>query len=216
MDAPIYEGGGEEAFERWLNAFYDLVEGEEDLAGCSAARERGAPPHVTPWWGEVMGGPARYTDDTAARAHAGQAPWARVHRRPAAALRHAAEPSADLAGLPDEPEFRAALMGYAEWGTRLAVHNSQPGADAAAHAPVPRWGGAPRRRTALSTSRRRRSCSSSRAAATGDEIPDSVRSLEHGAAAPRGVLRDRHRRSASAAAASPRPRGCRAYGPTWC
>ena len=34
--------------------------------------------------------------------------------------------AADVAGLPDDPEFRAALMGYAEWGTRLAVHNSQP------------------------------------------------------------------------------------------
>ena len=48
--------------------------------------------------------------------------------------------AADVAGLPDDPEFRAAIMGYAEWGTRLAVHNSQPGAAAAEHAPVPRWG----------------------------------------------------------------------------
>src|SRR5438270_12998134 len=48
--------------------------------------------------------------------------------------------AADDAGLPGDPEIRAALMGYAEWGTRLAVHNSQPGADVAPHAPVPRWG----------------------------------------------------------------------------
>ena len=39
-----------------------------------------------------------------------------------------------------EAAFRAALMGYAEWGTRLAVHNSRPGAEVAEHAPVPRWG----------------------------------------------------------------------------
>ncbi len=31
-------------------------------------------------------------------------------------------------------------MGYAEWGSRLAVENSQPGAEPPAHAPVPRWG----------------------------------------------------------------------------
>jgi hemoglobin len=31
-------------------------------------------------------------------------------------------------------------MGYAEWGTRLAVHNSRPDAAVAEHAPVPRWG----------------------------------------------------------------------------
>ena len=48
--------------------------------------------------------------------------------------------AADDVGLPADPEFRAAIMGYAEWGTRLAAHNSQPGARAVAHAPVPRWG----------------------------------------------------------------------------
>jgi hemoglobin len=48
--------------------------------------------------------------------------------------------SADDVGLPSDPEFRAAIMGYPEWGTRLAVHNSQPGAQTVAHAPVPRWG----------------------------------------------------------------------------
>ena len=31
-------------------------------------------------------------------------------------------------------------MGYAEWGTRLAVDNSGEGAEPAPHAPVPRWG----------------------------------------------------------------------------
>ena len=31
-------------------------------------------------------------------------------------------------------------MGYAEWGTRLAVHNSQPNAAVVEQAPVPRWG----------------------------------------------------------------------------
>ena len=49
--------------------------------------------------------------------------------------------AADDAGLPADPEFRAAIIGYVEWGTRLAMHNSQPGADGVAeHAPVPRWG----------------------------------------------------------------------------
>ncbi|HEV2776166.1 MAG TPA: hypothetical protein VGV90_11295 [Solirubrobacteraceae bacterium] len=36
--------------------------------------------------------------------------------------------------------FRSALVAYLEWGTRLALHNSQPGAAVAPHAPVPRWG----------------------------------------------------------------------------
>jgi hemoglobin len=48
--------------------------------------------------------------------------------------------AADDAALPDDPEFRAAFVGYVEWGTRLALHNSQPGAAVVEHAPVPRWG----------------------------------------------------------------------------
>jgi hemoglobin len=47
----------------------------------------------------------------------------------------------DDAGLPADPEFRAAVIGYVEWGTRLAMHNSQPDAPGVVeHAPVPRWG----------------------------------------------------------------------------
>ncbi len=37
----------------------------------------------------------------------------------------------DDAGLPDEPEFRSAFVADVEWGTRLALHNSQPGAPVA-------------------------------------------------------------------------------------
>src|SRR5438067_3289041 len=56
----IFEwGGGREAFARWLNAFYDMVEGEELLApifgGVVSEEHR---EHVTDWWCEVMGGPA--------------------------------------------------------------------------------------------------------------------------------------------------------------
>jgi hemoglobin len=48
--------------------------------------------------------------------------------------------AADDAGLPADPEFRSALVAYLEWGTRLALGNSQPGAPVMEHAPVPRWG----------------------------------------------------------------------------
>ena len=48
--------------------------------------------------------------------------------------------AADDAALPDDPEFRSAFVAYAEWGTRIALHNSQPDAPVVAHAPVPRWG----------------------------------------------------------------------------
>jgi hemoglobin len=143
-EAPtIYEwAGGRDAFARWLNRFYDLVEGDELLApvfgGVVSAQHR---EHVTDWWCEVMGGPDVYT-----REHGGYEHMLAKHHDLAVnseqRLRFVTllSRAADEAGLPDDPEFRAAIMGYAEWGTRLAQHNSQPGADAAPHAPVPHWG----------------------------------------------------------------------------
>jgi hypothetical protein len=47
--------------------------------------------------------------------------------------------SATEAGLPTDPEFRAALVSYIEWGSRIAVENSTPGARPPQHMPVPRW-----------------------------------------------------------------------------
>ncbi len=143
MTPTIYEwGGGREAFEHWLNVFYDLVEQEPDLAALFGGRVSEAHrSHVTAWWCEVMGGPDEYTTS-----HGGYEHMLAMHRglgiTPELRLRFVTllSRAADDAGLPDDPEFRAALMGYAEWGTRLAVQNSQPGAEVAEHAPVPRWG----------------------------------------------------------------------------
>ena len=139
----IYEwAGGSEAFGRWLNAFYDLVEEDDQLAPLFGGRvTEDHRRHVTLWWSEVMGGPARYTEDHGGyehmlAKHRGLAITAEQRLRFVTLLSRAA----DLAELPADPEFRAALMGYAEWGTRLAVQNSQPGAEVTQHAPVPRWG----------------------------------------------------------------------------
>jgi hypothetical protein len=55
--------------------------------------------------------------------------------------------AADDADLPADPEFLAALVSYLERGTRLAMHNSQPGAEVVQQAPVPRWGRASPRLT---------------------------------------------------------------------
>ena len=80
-DPTIYEwGGGREAFARWLNTFYDLVEDDELLAPVfdgkvtEQHRER-----VTDWWCEVMGGPAVYTER---RCAAVRARWVVLHAWP--------------------------------------------------------------------------------------------------------------------------------------
>jgi hemoglobin len=140
----IFEwAGGRPAFERWLNRFYDLVEAEAPditalFGGRIGAEHR---EHVTDWWSEVMGGPAIYSDSRGGYEH-----MLGRHRNLSITPEQRLEfvtllsRAADDSALPSDPEFRAALMGYAEWGTRLAMHNSQPDAAVAQHAPVPRWG----------------------------------------------------------------------------
>ena len=138
----LYEwAGGRAAVSRLINAFYDHVEADEMLRPFFP--QGVGPEHranVTAWWSEVLGGPAHYTP-------MGGYPRMLVHhldlnitpeqRRRFVSLLSIA---ADDARLPDDPEFRAAIIGYAEWSTWLAMHNSQTGASVVREAPVPRWG----------------------------------------------------------------------------
>jgi hemoglobin len=139
----LYEwAGGHDAIERLINAFYDRVERDELLSqffpgGVGEAHRE----HVVAWWSEVLGGPDRYT-----RELGGYERMLAKHRdleiTPEQRFRFASLMSlaAEDAELPDDPEFRSALIAYLEWGTRLAMHNSQSRAEVAEHAPVPRWG----------------------------------------------------------------------------
>jgi hemoglobin len=135
--------GGADALRRFIDAFYDRVERDDLLTtffpGGVSEDHRA---HVTAWWNEVLGGPTAYTDELG-----GYESMLAHHRNlgitPEQRQRFASTMSlaADDAELPADPEFRAAIMGYVEWGTRLAMHNSGSGAEGVVeHAPVPRWG----------------------------------------------------------------------------
>jgi hemoglobin len=139
----LYEwAGGRDAFERLMNNFYDRVEQDELISPYfpgGVSREHRD--HVTLWWSEVFGGPAEYTEKLGGyprmvNKHRDLA-ISREQRRRFVTLMSLA---ADDAGLPDDPEFRSALLAYAEWGSRIAMQNSQPGADVPQEAPVPHWG----------------------------------------------------------------------------
>ena len=58
-------------------------------------------------------------------------------------MRHRVElllsPANEL-GMPDDPEFRSALVGYMKWGARQAVIYFQQGATVDAQAATPKWG----------------------------------------------------------------------------
>ena len=139
----LYEwAGGETALRRLMDAFYDRVEADDLLSPFfpgGVNEEHRA--HVTAWWCEVFGGEPSYTKELG-----GYENMLAHHRglgiTPEQRFRFASLLSlaADDAGLPDDPEFRSAFVAYVEWGTRIALHNSQPGAEVIPHAPVPRWG----------------------------------------------------------------------------
>ena len=51
------------------------------------------------------------------------------------------EKTADEVGLKSDAEFRSAFVGYIEWGTRLAVINSQLTENPLdSNEPMPKWG----------------------------------------------------------------------------
>lgn len=138
----LYEwAGGAAALEHLTHTFYGKVRHDPLIGPLFAHMDDSHPHFVAMWLGEVLGGPNRYTSERGGYAHMlgqhlGKAITHEQRRRWFDLMLDAA----DEVGLPDDPEFRAAFTGYLEWGTRLAMHNSQPGAKAAPRAPVPRWG----------------------------------------------------------------------------
>jgi hemoglobin len=139
----LYEwAGGSDALTRMINAFYDRVEQDELLSpffpGGVHEDHRS---HVATWWGEVFGGPPAYTEELGGyermlSKHLDLKITESQRFRFTELMRLAA----DDAGMPDDPEFRSALVAYLEWGTRIALGNSQSGAAVMKHAPVPKWG----------------------------------------------------------------------------
>lgn len=138
----LYEwAGGHGALRRLTDVFYDQVLEDPILAPVFAQMSENHREHVAIWLGEVFRGHSRYTDELggypAMLAHHLNLGLTEEQRSRWAAL---IASSADPAGLPDDPEFRSAFVAYIEWGTRIALSNSQPGATPPPEAPVPHWG----------------------------------------------------------------------------
>jgi hemoglobin len=138
----LYEwAGGHEALRRLTEVFYNQVLEDPILAPVFAHMSENHREHVAIWLGEVFRGHSRYTDELggypAMLSHHLNLELTEEQRSRWAAL---IASSADPAGLPKDPEFRSAFVAYVEWGTRIALANSQPGAVPPPKAPVPHWG----------------------------------------------------------------------------
>lgn len=137
--------GGLPAFEALTASFYAKVPDDPVLAPVFAGM---APSHaklVAGFIAEVFGAPGTYTGEGGSHAgmiaHHFNRHLTEEQRRAWISLML---DTADEVGLPDDPEFRAAFVGYLEWGTRLAKINSQDGVEGEnPGAPMPVWGWGP-------------------------------------------------------------------------
>jgi CDGSH-type Zn-finger protein/truncated hemoglobin YjbI len=133
--------GGLPALTRMTRIFYEkYVPADPLLAPLFAGMSPDHPQRVAKWLGEVFGGPARYSEEYGGyprmiSQHLGKELTEEKRARWVALLLASARDAA----LPNDPEFRSAFGAYIEWGSRLAVENSQTGAKPPAHMPMPRW-----------------------------------------------------------------------------
>ncbi len=140
--ATLFEwAGGFPALLRLTRRFYEVHVPEDPLlAGLFSQMSPDHPQRVAAWLGQVFGGPPAYSDrygeyDRMISQHLDKA------LKPAQRARwvQLLAQSADEVGLPADAEFRAAFTAYLEWGSRIALENSQPGVHPPPHMPVPRW-----------------------------------------------------------------------------
>ena len=138
----LYEWmGGKEAIEALFELFYAKVPADPLLGPVFAKMATHHVKHVAAFVAEVFGGPKAYSERHGGHAnmilrHVGRA----LSEQQRALWMQLLLQCADEVGVPNDPEFRSALVAYLEWGTRLAVINSQPGADVNGEAPMPKWG----------------------------------------------------------------------------
>ena len=133
--------GGLPALTRMTRLFYEkYVPADEMLAPIFANMSADHPQRVAKWLGEVFGGPSRYSGEYGGyprmiSQHVGKCLTEEWRARWVTLMIQ----SAQEAGLPNDAEFRSAFSSYLEWGSRLAVENSQTTSRPPAHMPMPSW-----------------------------------------------------------------------------
>ena len=140
----LYQWAGDMAtFETLFSRFYNNVLKDDLLGEVFIAMSPEHVRHVAHFVAEVFGGDKLYTtQDAGSHArmvgqHVGKMLTEEKRQRWMQLLLQ----TADEIGLKSDPEFRSAFVGYIEWGTRLAVINSQLTENPITESePMPRWG----------------------------------------------------------------------------
>lgn len=133
--------GGMPAFEKLTDVFYKAVLQDELLEPIFKHMSSQHQQHVAHFIAEVFGGPTLYSTEEGThfkmvQKHLGKHLTEQHRRR----WVHLLIESADKVNLPDDPEFRSAFVAYIEWGTRIAVLNSnETTLDMNPAEPMPKW-----------------------------------------------------------------------------
>lgn len=132
--------GGRDALRRLIDAFYEQVLLDPVLQPVFAHFTPTHIDHVVVWLTEVFGGPAEYTarlggHHALLEHHVDLAITEQQRARWAELLITTAAKE-----LPDDALLQQRFAEYVEWGTRIALAVSQPGAELGAPGPVPHWG----------------------------------------------------------------------------
>lgn len=134
--------GGMKTFEKLTEVFYGKVLNDELLLPIFKHMSPDHQRHVAHFLAEVFGGPATYSENEGShfkmiQKHLGKHLTEQQRKR----WVHLLLESADELKLPDDPEFRSAFVAYIEWGTRIAVVNSnQMHVAMNPEEPMPVWG----------------------------------------------------------------------------
>jgi hemoglobin len=139
----LYEwAGGMPAFVQLFDKFYDKVLADDILEPVFKHMSPQHRLHVAHFVAEVLGGPKLYSEAEGSHFKMIQKHLAKhltqQHRKRWIEL---LLNTTDELQLPDDPEFRSAFMAYLEWGTRIAVINSNTDElNGDPEMPMPQWG----------------------------------------------------------------------------
>lgn len=140
--ATLFEhAGGEEGLHRLEQIFYDSVLADPLLQPLFGDGQAQHVEHLTMFTAETFGGPDRFTRelgfDHLIEVHRGLG-ITEEQRRRFVELYMAA---LDAAGMPEDEPFREAVREHVEFGTQVAMQNSNAGSEAELHPlrEVPRW-----------------------------------------------------------------------------
>jgi hemoglobin len=129
-------------FEKLTDVFYKKVLQDPLLEPVFRHMSPEHQQHVAHFIAEVFGGPKTYSQHEGSHhqmvhKHLGRHLTEQHRQRWIALLLE----TTDELGLPADPEFRSAFVGYLEWGTRIAVINSQEDTlEMNREEPMPKWG----------------------------------------------------------------------------